>query len=1142
MNKRFRCNAKGWLSGLLVVSMTTTFPQSVQAQSKQPLQKGDWSLVWSDEFNSNTLDSTKWSYDVGNWIIDQEGNPVDSGWGNNELEYYTPGDNLSFRDGNLVITAKKEAAQDEYGSYDYTSSKIKTQGNFAKKYGRFEAKIKMPDVEGLWPAFWMMPENDVYGGWAASGELDIMEARGRKPGEVEGTLHYGGTWPNNRHSGNFYHFDEGNDFTDFHEYAVEWEPGEIRWYVDDELYATQNNWYTKGSDGEEKYAFPAPFDQEFYLILNLAVGGWFDNNITPPSDFESAEMLVDYVRVYELTGRDYLTPQEPNIDAEPFPEDARPAINGNFVYDTNYQNGITLVDDGMIPFSDTWNLVTLPDFHGKATASIEAIDGSHFAKIEALQSGSQTYAIQLIQRLPLIKGRTYRVSYDAFASSNRKMNVKLSGGEDRGWVTYSDEYSPSLTPTLQHFEHEFKMEATTDLQARLEFNLGLSTTPLWIGNVKVEEVEPVIDYDASKKPLSNGNHIYNGAFDKGEVDRLTYWNLLQQDGKAKMSVDEATRELFVNVTKQGSAFASTSIEQKGILLAQDGLYELRFDARTNASTHSANPKDIQVVLKNSDGDIVASSELIPLTKNMTNYTVNFDVLNQPTDANGSIEFLVGGTKGNVYLDNVTLLNHAMTTDYTPQELFPLQNGSFQDGERGLQNWSAWNWTSYDAFLDLIHVKDGFATIPVSSFPAQGDGAQTWGVQFKQSSLPIVKGAEYVVSFDAFASLPREMELVIQNAGYYRHLSEQVSLSTTPQRYTFSFVASGSEMVELNFLLGKYADLDAHEVMIDNVVFEIKNNPTNQLANSTFDEELQGWTTWSDAFATSYVDHQAMKVDVPWVGNAFWSTQIIQDQLFLEQGKTYRLTFDMASTQPRTIQALVEGNQKYLWESFSIDETLSTYTVAFEYTGTTGYNKFLFALGNINDEVVDAHTITIDNVYLSETHSFSFEEPSEPTTPEIEQNVGDLLIDDGHFTTDLGQFSLWKEWADATASVEEEAALIKVSSIAAGRAYDPQFIRNQLSLVQGNTYRITFKAKSDLARPIQMSVGQPLAFDPWFIAYLPSQKLELTSEYQQFTIDFVMDGTTTTTAQLVFECGEIAQTNIPTNIYFDDIQIEVLALK
>lgn len=252
-------------------------------------------LVWNDEFDGDALDTTKWDYQYGNG--GEYGKP---GWGNNEWQYYlNREENVRVEDGKLIITAVNE----EGTAMPYTSARIRTITNrgevlFATTYGRIEARIKAPAGEGLWPAFWMLPvDESIYGRWAASGELDIMEAKGRLTDQFSCAAHYGGTWPKNSYSGQSYIFQDGTDVTDYHLYSIEWEPNEIRWYVDNECYYTMTNWFSMDST-ETHYEEPAPFDVPFYIILNMAIGGNFD----PEADAKNAEypasMEVDFVRVY----------------------------------------------------------------------------------------------------------------------------------------------------------------------------------------------------------------------------------------------------------------------------------------------------------------------------------------------------------------------------------------------------------------------------------------------------------------------------------------------------------------------------------------------------------------------------------------------------------------------------------------------------------------------------------------------------------------------------------------------------------------------------------------------------------------------------------------------------------------------------
>lgn len=256
-------------------------------------ETGPWKLIWADEFDGRKPDAGKWTFDLTNGFKTADGGFV-AGWGNGELEYYTDRpDNVRVEDGRLRITALKES----FEGFEYTSARIKTKGLFSAVYGKFEIRAKLPVGRGLWPAIWMLPENNAYGGWAASGEIDIMEAKGSLPMNMSGAIHFGGSWPNNVYTTAEYTLPDGQTIADFHVYSLEWEPEEIRWYVDGVLFQTANDWYSSGADGARR-PFPAPFDQPFHLLINLAVGGHFDGAPIDTTVFP-AVMEVDYVKVYE---------------------------------------------------------------------------------------------------------------------------------------------------------------------------------------------------------------------------------------------------------------------------------------------------------------------------------------------------------------------------------------------------------------------------------------------------------------------------------------------------------------------------------------------------------------------------------------------------------------------------------------------------------------------------------------------------------------------------------------------------------------------------------------------------------------------------------------------------------------------------
>lgn len=272
-----------------------------------------WKLVWNDEFDGAAIDRNKWDFDIGNGFFDYKSHTWVPGWGNEELQYYTDSpDNAFVKDGALHIRAIKESLH----GCGYTSARLKTRKRdgtplFNQLYGRFEFRAQVPWGKGLWPALWMLPQTDTYGGWAASGEIDVMEIHGEEPGKTLGSIHFGSTYPKRSLVTHTHALPKGSLVSDWHVYAVEWDPGEIRWYLDGEHWATQNFWWScsKTQDGaglEARRAadinpWPAPFDHPFYLLMNVAVGGNFPGHPNPITRFP-AELVVDYVRVYERVG------------------------------------------------------------------------------------------------------------------------------------------------------------------------------------------------------------------------------------------------------------------------------------------------------------------------------------------------------------------------------------------------------------------------------------------------------------------------------------------------------------------------------------------------------------------------------------------------------------------------------------------------------------------------------------------------------------------------------------------------------------------------------------------------------------------------------------------------------------------------
>lgn len=263
-------------------------------QPTEPLIPKGWNLVWSDEFGGSSLDASKWNVQTGDGSA--EGIP---GWGNNELQSYQAA-NIDVGGGLLTITARRETADGKA----YTSARINTAGKMDFEYGRVEARIHAAGGQGLWSAFWMLPTDSPYGGWAAGGEIDIMEVFSRDPTPFnQAAIHYGMAWPLNTY--NFQRYPSVDPADGFHIYAVEWDANEIRWFVDGTHYYTVLNstywtYYKDAATNAHVDGSPsAPFDQPFHLLINLAVGGTLPGD--PSTDALPAELRVDYVRVYECT-------------------------------------------------------------------------------------------------------------------------------------------------------------------------------------------------------------------------------------------------------------------------------------------------------------------------------------------------------------------------------------------------------------------------------------------------------------------------------------------------------------------------------------------------------------------------------------------------------------------------------------------------------------------------------------------------------------------------------------------------------------------------------------------------------------------------------------------------------------------------
>ena len=716
-------------------------------------EPGLFKATWSDEFNGTTLDTSKWGY--------QDGTGAEyglDGWGNDEQQYYTR-DNLTVGDGAMTITATKGTHGKPYDSARiWTQNQAGTENYFGQTYGRFEAKMKLPagdGCQGLWPAFWLLPETtDIYGVWPLSGEIDIMEARGREGNKADGTIHFGRPWPNDGSSGSSMVWDDPLAITNYHIYSVDWTPTYMSFQVDGEEYYRAENWYSQSDDQPAKYAFPAPFDQDFYIVFNMAVGGTYDGNLNPDNSVLPAEMKVDYVRVYQFNNLPAGIVGDPDTTPETIPAGTK-----DYIIDPNFTDVKTVVTDDDPKNVNGWNLLTLSQFGGAADFSTVDVDGTTFAKVNITNGGSQNYSIQLTQKLALYYGNWYTLSFDAYADNSREIIAKIGGDGTNSWAAYNS-VTTALGREVKHYEYTFQMLNETDTSSRLEMNMGYGTGPVYIANVKFESASGLtINHDVAKAPLESGNGIYNGGFDLGTTDRLAYWHA---DGG--------------EVVKNGGTYyfqagaSGATLYQTGIELLQSDTYEL--DAAVSGN--------VTYTVTSADGSTSYASGT--LTGKQT-FTMPAGV----TDKNATITFTLAS---GATLDDISLIRTTYNNvDFSGLDCYPLTNGDFEAGELG--------WSTYGTNWSVVEEGDGNHIGQV-----QGKPGNRWDAMLIQSDLHLLGGYAYELSFKAKASKAAVIDVVLEDSSYSRAFAQtNINVGTDWTDYNYNFKFTADKDLALKFLVG-----------------------------------------------------------------------------------------------------------------------------------------------------------------------------------------------------------------------------------------------------------------------------------------------------------------------------------------------------
>lgn len=883
-----------------------------------------YQLVWADEFEGNELNRNDWNVELHQ-----------PGWVNEELqEYVDSEENIYLEDGKLVIKPIKTENQD--GSFSYTSGRISTQNKNTFTYGKFEARAKIPEGKGYLPAFWLMANDEnVYGQWPRCGEIDIMEVHGSDTDTLYGTIHYGN--PQKQRQGT-YDLSDGSFADDYHTFTCEWEPGKITWYVDGIKYHETSDWYS-ATEGQGEIAYPAPFDQPFYIILNLAVGGSWIGNPDETTDFDHAKYEVDYVRVYQREHYD-----ENVTKPEVMVELRDPDENGNYVNNGDFADAEDLTDD------NDWKF--LEALGGKADANI----ADQALTIRTTDAGTVDYSVQLVQAgIPMEKGATYVLQFDAQASEERTMKVDISA-PDNGYIRYFGDETINLTEEKHTYEFPFTMKSDSDANGRLEFNLGHmgSVADVVISNVSIKKtgVDDSVFEEPDKTILADGNHIYNGSFQEG-ANRLKYWTVSEG---ANVSVTNLAngRRLKVVIPQGGK---NVTISQEDLAFTIDKEYQLSFDAEAGAG------QEIVIVAAGSEYVWESGAKMKHI------FTTQETLPNK----NFSITFKGAGI---YYVDNICVVENAL-----------IKNGSFSAG-----------FASFETFVDgsasATYVVDSLSEDNAADFSIADTGDQDWKIQLKQGNVELEQGKWYQLSLQAKSSIGRKIRIVLQRDGSVHSTTDEHGVKSEDWTVYASDtveLTSEYETYHIPFQMTRETDLGtifnvamgavdgeqittSHRVCIDNISL-VEIDPigvpeqeigTELLKNKTFANNGEGWenTASVDNATVTFSDNQVV-YDVKNVGAADYSIQLKQIGFELENGAVYQLKFNANSTQSRVIKAAIMDGS-YDWfggEDISLEENI-TKPVTVEFVAKRDeFNAGLYISMGLVGEVTPLSTITLSDFSL-----------------------------------------------------------------------------------------------------------------------------------------------------------------------------------
>ncbi len=681
---------------------------------------------------------------------------------------------------------------------EITSGRITTQGKHDFTYGRFETRMKVPYGKGYLPAFWLMATNEnFYGQWPKCGEIDICEVMGQNVNKSYHTIHYG------YNSGTGHKENQGTKVQtdvsyadDFHEFAVEWDPGLITWYVDGEKVYETRDWYT-GTDDNNQITYPAPFDQNFYIILNLAVGGsWVgypDESVYEVMNDQNFE--VDYVRVYQKSQEEYARleseAKKPVAEEKTF---RAPDESGNYVVNGDFSQSITFEGaDGDI--TDNFKLHLESDGEG---TTYEINDGE--ITIYPAAEGSQNYSVQLKQPdIAMYKGWEYELSFDARATEDRDIVVDIEG-PDRSWGRYLADTIVSLTTESNSYILSFIMNEQSDTNGCLEFNLGKlgSTAAVTLSNIRLTHKSgEEIKEENLKVIRPDGNYVYNGSFDQGEK-RLGNWEFAEEDAEF-ITVDNAggARQLKVTVPEG----KTVTVSQGKLAPIVRGKYEVSLDVRS----------------EDGNGEFVvdAAGNVITVAAgaDMATFSKKIDVT-EDKDREASYISLTFDKAGTYYVDNVSITESAL-----------IKNGSFNAGLAGFSPY-VYDTVKATYCVDSMNGNDNAFAITIEDTIADSS-ANEWYVQLNQDGITLEEGKTYRLSFKAKSSIVRNISYCMQEfEGSWTNYSGTGPVEIGPEYRTFTKEFTMNNPTDtntrFNITMGSVGGVritQKHDVYIDDISLE-----------------------------------------------------------------------------------------------------------------------------------------------------------------------------------------------------------------------------------------------------------------------------------------------------------------------------------